>query len=82
MPGRVSGKVLISHDENLSAEPSWTKSKLGVAIKCAAGHLAYLSEKHDVKHDGKIEPSLVCPMEGCGWHVHATLDRWEDHGGA
>ena len=33
---------------------------------------------HEITADGTVTPSLVCPMEGCSWHVHIKLDGWAE----
>lgn len=32
---------------------------------------------HQVSKDGTVSPAITCPRE-CGWHVWATLDRWDE----
>lgn len=31
---------------------------------------------HDIAADGTVTPSLICPMDGCSWHVFVTLLGW------
>lgn len=33
---------------------------------------------HDIAKDGVVSPSVVCPHNGCTWHVMAKLDGWSD----
>lgn len=46
-------------------------------VACAlCGQHAYLC--HEIAADGTLSPSLVCPADGCAWHVFAKLDGWID----
>lgn len=39
------------------------------------GH--YLSiYKHTISQDGTVTPSVVCPVDGCGFHEVVRLDGW------
>ena len=38
------------------------------------GRVCYLA--HDIGPDGTLHPSLVCPHQGCTWHVMARLADW------
>lgn len=55
--------------------------KTGVLIiSCPYGtkekpHIATLP--HEVKKDGTVNPSIVCPHEGCTWHVWGKLLGWQ-----
>ena len=44
-------------------------------VCCPNGHIAGIAS-HSVDAAGKVTPSLVCPTDGCDYHVHATLDGW------
>lgn len=54
---------------------------IGVLIvSCPRGtkeemHIATLP--HGVKEDGTVHPSIVCPYEGCTWHVWGRLLGWQ-----
>ena len=37
--------------------------------------IAMLSD-HEIKPGGIVAPSVVCPREGCTWHVFVQLDGW------
>ena len=45
------------------------------SVVCANGHTATAGE-HSIGHDGKVNPSVVCPYE-CDWHEWITLADWE-----
>lgn len=44
--------------------------------KCGNGHISSLSD-HIVHADGMVEPSLVCPYDGCNWHENVKLEGWQ-----
>jgi len=45
---------------------------------CSIGSYSPGSESgHIIAADGRVTPSLVCPSEGCGWHVFVRLRDWE-----
>lgn len=44
---------------------------------CRNGHRASLVD-HDIAPDGMVRPSVVCPVEGCGFHEHVRLAGWTD----
>lgn len=33
-------------------------------------------EKHAIADDGTVTPSVVCPIEGCGFHEWVKLEGW------
>lgn len=41
----------------------------------AKGHGLAL-EKHAIAEDGTVTPSVVCPIEGCGFHEWVKLEGW------
>ena len=46
-----------------------------VLLSCANGHLATV-RSHTIAADGTVSPSLLCFVEGCGWHVFGRLEDW------
>jgi hypothetical protein len=53
----------------------------GKVLKCSPvivdinGH--YLSiHKHTILDDGMVQPSVVCPIQGCGFHDFVKLEEW------
>lgn len=34
------------------------------------------SRVHRIADTGEVRPSLVCPHDGCAWHVFVRLDGW------
>lgn len=59
----------------------WTIDGLGsqVVLVCCpgCGTKLRLDEGHEIAIDGRITPSLDCPMERCTFHDMAKLDDWE-----
>jgi hypothetical protein len=45
-------------------------------LKCPNGHIASLSD-HTIHADGYVEPSVVCPEDGCGFHDMVGLEGWD-----
>lgn len=33
---------------------------------------------HEIDAEGNVTPSLVCPMDGCDWHVTVMLQGWKE----
>lgn len=42
--------------------------------KC--GQYAGLSD-HEIKEDGTVDPSMVCPNKGCDFHDYVKLEEWK-----
>ena len=38
--------------------------------------IATLSD-HEIKVGGIVVPSVVCPRDGCDWHVFGQLKGWD-----
>lgn len=32
---------------------------------------------HEIKEDGTVHPSVVCPYDGCSFHDYVRLEGWE-----
>lgn len=46
-----------------------------VTIACGGcGELTHL--KHGITAAGIVSPSIVCPRDGCDWHVWGKLEDW------
>lgn len=46
-------------------------------VKCpGCGRHASLSA-HEIRHDGSVFPSLVCPYDGCEFHEFVKLEDWD-----
>lgn len=52
-----------------------TDGRRSALVCCANGHAAS-PEDHVIAADGIVNPSLVCGVEGCGWHVFVRLEGW------
>lgn len=47
-----------------------------VNVRCDNGHIGMLAPGHTVDANGKVTPSVCCPIDDCGWHAWATLADW------
>jgi len=58
---------------------TWKKvvydGKPHVRFCCPNGHTAFL--QHYIDEEGKVEPSVKCPVEGCGFHNWIQLVGWK-----
>lgn len=52
------------------------KGERWIWMRCPNGHIATLCD-HTIRPNGKVEPSVVCPVDGCGFHAMVVLDGWE-----
>jgi hypothetical protein len=63
--------------------PSWYVENVGptdkeswhVAFVCPRGHMGWM-DNHKIAADGKVTPSVVCPVKDCGFHQYITLTGW------
>ncbi len=47
-------------------------------IRCpVCGLLSTIGSNHEVRADGSVSPSYVCP-HACSWHVMIKLAAWTD----
>lgn len=48
-------------------------------VRCGHGHVSRLDigGMHELRHDGVVTPSLVCPVDGCDWHENVKLVAWQ-----
>lgn len=55
----------------------------GAVIFCSYGHGMSIAgdppfgSEHRIAPDGSITPSVVCPHDGCDWHVFVKLIGWQ-----
>lgn len=74
-------RIAIPHEGNREyKKPSWQREGQGIWVRCSNGHLAPISE-HKVDNNGKVSPSLVCPIIGCGFHKKVKLEGFGSAGG-
>jgi len=45
-------------------------------LKCGGCGESFAISDHDINAAGFVSPSVVCPIGGCGWHVHIVLEDW------
>lgn len=60
--------------------PQWRGGKKAdgtrtALLKCSNGHIGSLSN-HDIADDGRVTPSVVCPVEECEFHEMVRLIGW------
>lgn len=63
------------------APRTWRRLDIGdgrykASIVCPNGHYGTL-EDHDIRIDGAVVPSVVCPQEACGFHDEIRLVGWQ-----
>ena len=71
--------VAIPHDEDL-APGTWRlvrfdgvyTAKLACPRCGARGNL----DTHEIDAAGVVNPSVICPTDGCGWHETVQLVGW------
>jgi len=44
-------------------------------IRCPNGHVGAIVD-HEISPNGSVEPSVVCPAKGCGFHEFVQLTGW------
>lgn len=48
-------------------------------VTCSKGHTTRLTAAvHAVDHEGRVSPSYVCTVSGCGFHDHVVLEGWDN----
>jgi len=57
------------------AAGTWRQTNKSVWLTCPNGHSDVLDD-HTIADDGTVTPSVVCPYDGCDWHVHVRLEGW------
>jgi len=62
-------------------QPSWNyiwgwEKRWTANFTCPNGHAGYLGD-HTIAPDGTVSPSVVCPVEGCGFHDFIRLAGWD-----
>ena len=61
--------------EPLTWWPGTSDGKRTAIVACANGHACSISG-HEIASNGRVTPSLVCPTDGCTWHVFVVLEGW------
>jgi len=56
---------------------SWWQAGPKAVVMCPNGHSLFLGETHTIQADGQVMPSLVCGIDGCGFHKFVRLMGWE-----
>lgn len=48
---------------------------LSASFTCPFGHFGTLTD-HYIDADGTVQPSVICPEPGCGFHEVVRLEGW------
>lgn len=66
-------------EKNLSKQ-TWSGARVEdrrtATIMCPEGHIGSISN-HTIDDQGVVNPSVVCPWEGCDFHDFIQLEGWE-----
>jgi len=46
-----------------------------IMFKDIYGHIGSLTD-HQIREDGTVSPSVVCPKDGCTFHEYIKLENW------
>lgn len=53
-----------------------------VMIRCPSckgiAHISRAPGAHHIFTTGEVQPSLVCPNDGCSFHEYVILEDWSD----
>ncbi len=71
-------REILKHPDCAPGTWWWTKGERAPTISCP-GCQGLGQLDHVVEADGKVDPSLACPKEECGFHEKIRLLGW-DHG--
>jgi hypothetical protein len=78
---RSSRWDLPSGTYHFNPDATYDGKKVGILLfHCPNGtkennHIANLP--HEIKADGTVHPSIVCPHKGCSYHVMGKLMGWQ-----
>jgi len=88
----MTEEVVIPHaNRNRYDQPKGSWCRVGydgdlyvIRLKCAeCGQCSVLSKSpafgnpgHEIRADGAVRPSIVCPVKGCTWHIWGRLEDW------
>jgi len=50
---------------------------LSATIRCPDCQTVVTVTSHSIDAQGVVTPSVVCPMDGCSWHVWVKLAGWQ-----
>jgi hypothetical protein len=50
---------------------------ISASIFCSKGHYGVVTD-HTINDDGIVNPSVVCPEEGCTFHDMIKLKDWNE----
>ena len=53
----------------------WQPTHDSPTLRCPRGHIGTLID-HEIAADGTVNPSVMCPHEGCDFHAVIRLGDW------
>jgi hypothetical protein len=65
----------LSHDPELVAAHGQGRDSV-LVLRCDCGKIIRMLG-HEIAADGTVSPSVWHDVPGCGWHVFARLEGWE-----
>ena len=72
-------RVLIARAEEGGTPGTWYRvlGESAPALVCGGcGKSGGRLSDHEIADDGTVNPSILCPHDGCGWHVWGRLEGW------
>ena len=54
-----------------------TNGKRSASFNCPKCDGFISVTNHDISDNGEVNPSLVCPYDGCGFHEWVILENWK-----
>lgn len=74
-------RVTLQHGDPDAAHGVWKGGRFPsgrtAIISCPKCGFSASLRDHSIDDNGDVNPSLVCPGEGCGFHEWITLAGWE-----
>lgn len=59
--------------------PAMRDGKPVVHLVCGGcGRHAGTLDDHTISPSGEVNPSILCPVASCGWHVYGRLIGWQE----
>lgn len=68
--------ILIPRKKPGAKPPYYVIWKGRVLLTCPDNHVASLND-HKIDKSGQVQPSVVCPVEGCDFHEFIKLEDWK-----
>lgn len=76
----MKSKIRLAYEAGLESSGTWARAqgsgKLTALVRCPECRRIASLSGHDIREDGIVHPSLVCPYDDCDFHEYVTLDGW------